>query len=85
MVLQFIQHIVNTFPPEGVGTRFYVSLLVMEVSEILVQEADQPDSVFDFPDPDELSREHGAQVDLALPDADAAAFSADIKQNQLRR
>lgn len=46
---------------------------MIEVSQIVLQEADQPDAVLDFPDPHELSREHGAQVDLALADADAAA------------
>lgn len=46
---------------------------MIEVSQIVVQETDQPDAVFDLPDPHELPREHSAEVNLALADADAAA------------
>ncbi len=41
--------------------------------EVEVEEADQPDIAVDLADADELAGEHGAQVDLALADADSAA------------
>jgi hypothetical protein len=48
-------------------------LLQIEVSEIVVAEADEPDAVVDFLDAKALACEHGGDVDLLAMQADAAA------------
>ena len=43
-----------------------------------MHEADQPDLVGDLFDADGLSGEHGAEVDLAIFEADATAAGDDV-------
>ncbi|HEY1615292.1 MAG TPA: hypothetical protein VGF97_16545 [Rhizomicrobium sp.] len=52
---------------------FEPASLIVEVSEIVMHEADEPDSVVGLPDADILAGEDGAEIDLALFVADATA------------
>jgi hypothetical protein len=56
---------------EGVFGAFDPSRLLIEEPQIVFHKADQPDFVADLADPDLLTCEHLAQVDLAFADADA--------------
>ena len=47
---------------------------MVEESQVVIHIADEPDSIADFLDPDVLVGEDGAQIDLAAPEADAAAL-----------
>ena len=47
--------------------------LVVEVSQIVVHEGDEPDSVVGLADADILAGEDGTEIDLSLFVADAAA------------
>jgi len=48
---------------------------VVEEPQVVVHKTRQPDFIADLLDTDVLSGEDGAQVDLATPEADAAALS----------
>jgi hypothetical protein len=48
-------------------------LLQIEVSEIVVAEADEPDAVVDFLDAEPLACQHGGDVDLFAVQADSSA------------
>src|ERR1700757_2492832 len=48
-------------------------MLQIEISEIVVAEADEPDAVVDFPDAEAPACEHGGDVDPLAVQADAAA------------
>ena len=48
-------------------------MLQVEVSEIVVGEADEPDAVVDFLDSETLACEHAGDVDLLAMQADASA------------
>jgi hypothetical protein len=52
---------------------FEPASLVVEVSQVVVHEADEPDALVGLPDADLLAGEDRAEVDLALFVADAAA------------
>jgi hypothetical protein len=47
--------------------------LQIEVSQIIIHKADQPDIVMNFFDADRLNGEDGAEVDLFAAEADASA------------
>jgi regulator of protease activity HflC (stomatin/prohibitin superfamily) len=49
------------------------SLVSIEVTQIVLQEADLPDLVVDFADAHQLLRQRRTQVDLATVEADASA------------
>lgn len=51
--------------------------LVVEVSQIVVHEADEPDVVAGLLDADGLSVEDGTEIDLALMEANTAACGDD--------
>ena len=48
---------------------------MIEEPQVVVHKADQPDSIADFLHADVLTGKHGAEVDLAAPEAGAAALS----------
>jgi hypothetical protein len=48
---------------------------VVEVAQVVVHEADEPDVVIDLFDSDIVTREDTAEVDFAAVEADAAALS----------
>ena len=48
-------------------------LLEVNVSEVIVHESDEPDSVIDFLDSNALPREHGGDIDFLSVHADPAA------------
>jgi hypothetical protein len=52
---------------------FYPASFVVEVAQIIVQEANLPELVLDLADADGLAGEHGREVDFAFADADGAA------------
>src|ERR1700726_2097978 len=64
-----IQH----FWPEGVFKRFEPAGLVIEVTEIVIHEADEPDLLAHLFDAHLLPGEHGAEVDFLPIEADAPA------------
>ena len=47
---------------------------MVEEPQVVIHKAYQPDSIADFFDPDVLTGKHRAQIDLAAPEADAAAL-----------
>ena len=47
--------------PEGIFQRLQSPFLQIDISEIVLHEADQPDSVFDFANSDRLTRERFAR------------------------
>ena len=52
---------------------FYPASFVVEVAQIIVQEAGLPDLVFNLTDTDGRAGEHGGEVDFAFADTDSAA------------
>src|SRR3546814_20140099 len=54
-------------------TLFRSSLLQVDVSQIVVHEADEPNAVVDLLDSEALAGEHDGNVDLLAVHADAAA------------
>src|SRR5262245_49914036 len=52
-------------------------LLQVEVSEIVMHEADEPNAVVDFLDAELLAGQHGRDVDLLAMEAEAAAGGDD--------
>jgi hypothetical protein len=50
-----------------------VSLLQVDISQIIVDEADEPNSLVDFLDAEALSGEGGGAIDFLSIDADTAA------------
>ena len=63
-------------------------LIIIEVSQLVVEEAHQPDLVFDLSDAHGLASERGREVDFAPADAEAtAAGDADgaIVERVVRR
>jgi hypothetical protein len=46
--------------------------LLIEEAQVVLHKADQPDSVADLFDADVSASEHGAEVDLSLPDAEVS-------------
>ena len=63
----------NTLALEGIRGAFDAPGLVIEEAQVVVHEAHQPDLLGDLLDADVLSGEHLTEIDLATPDADAAA------------
>src|ERR1039458_1917180 len=61
------------FSPERILGASDRAQLLIEEAQVVFHKADQPDSVADLFDADVLASEHGAEVDLLLPDADPAA------------
>ncbi len=59
-----MERVLNRLQPHGLG---------IEVAEIVLHEADEPDTVGHLLDADTLAGEHGAEVDLAALVANAAA------------
>jgi len=53
--------------------RFESAGLVVEVSQIVVHEGDEPDVLVGLFDSDGLTGEDGTEIDFAAPEADAAA------------
>jgi hypothetical protein len=53
-------------------------LLQFDISEIVIHEGDEPDSLVDFLDSEFLSGEHGGDVDLLAMQAEAAAGGDDF-------
>ena len=47
---------------------------MVEEAQVVIHEADEPDSIADFLDPDILTGEDGAEIDFSASDADAAAL-----------
>ena len=46
---------------------------MIEEPQVVIHKADQPDFIANFLDPDILTGEDGAEIDLAAAEADAAA------------
>ncbi len=61
------------FWPEGILDRFEPTRLVVEVAEIVVHEADEPNLLADLLDADALAGEDGAEIDFLPIEADAPA------------
>ena len=61
------------FRSEGILDRFEPAGLVVEVAEIIVHEADEPNLLADLLDADALAGEDGAEIDLLAIEADAPA------------
>ena len=59
--------------PNGLSMGLQGSLLQVDVAEIVVHEADDPNAVVDFLDAEFLTGEHGRDIDLFPVHADAAA------------
>jgi len=64
------QHFVRC---ERIGAGFDPAPFIIEVSQIVVQEADQPDLVVDLANAHGLAGESGGEVDFAQADADTSA------------
>ena len=47
---------------------------MIEESQVVVHKADEPDSIAEFLNPDVLSGEHCAEIDLKVPETNAAAL-----------
>ena len=58
---------------ERIGAGFHPAPLIIKVSQVIVQEADQPDLVVDLSDAHGLAGERGREIDFAPADADATA------------
>ncbi|WP_192252378.1 hypothetical protein [Mesorhizobium caraganae] len=67
----------NTFGPKGFWSGSEPTCLVIEVSQIIIHEAAQPDVVLDLFDADGLAGEDDTEVDLLAIVADAAAGGDD--------
>ena len=61
------------FRPETVCKGFGPAGLIVEVSEIIVQKADEPNSIVGLFDSDGLAGEDLAEIDFVPVEADAAA------------
>jgi hypothetical protein len=72
-VTGYSEDIGNTFGPKRALKRFEPAGLVVEVSQVVVHEADGPDVVVGLVDSNLLAGEDRAEVDLALLVADATA------------
>jgi hypothetical protein len=59
--------------PNGLSRGCKVFLLQVEVSEIIVHEADEPNAVVDFLDAEFLASQHGRDVDPLAMQAEASA------------
>ncbi len=55
-----------------IGSGFHPGLILIKVSQIIVEECDLPDAVLDFADSHVLPCESGAQIDFPFPDTDSA-------------
>jgi hypothetical protein len=53
------------------------SLLQVDIAQIIVDEADEPNSLVDFLDAEPLSGQDGGDVDFLSIDADTAAGGAE--------
>jgi hypothetical protein len=62
----------NTFGPEGIIDRFEPACLAVEVAEIIVHKADQPNLIAHLFDADALASEDDAEIDLLAIEADSA-------------
>ena len=58
---------------EWVCYRFDTVLFVVEEAQIIVEERDDPNTVFDFPQSEDLACKDLAEIDFSFPDTDSAA------------
>src|SRR2546421_12902792 len=67
-------YIGNTFGPKGFSTRSNTRVSRIEVSQIIIHKADEPDVVVNFFDADGLAGKDRAEVNLFVPQADPPAI-----------
>jgi hypothetical protein len=83
-VTQRTEHIGNTFGRNGFSKRFQHKRLQIELSQIIIHKAEQPDIVLNFFDADRLAGKDLAEVNFFVPQSDAAAICT-LEESQVRK
>jgi hypothetical protein len=67
--------------PNGLSMGLQCFLLQVDIVEIVVDEADEPNAVVDFLDAESLTGQHDRDIDLLAVQADAAAGDFRAAEN----